>query len=80
MSFKVINSRRGIFSPHSLKTFICDSVEDINNLPRFGVLGKQDNDPRCNTACAYGSTALVCNGSITETYILTPNNEWTKKA
>ena len=79
MSFKVINSRRGIFSPFSLKAFICDSADDINNLPRFGILGRQDNDPISVCACAYGSTALVCNGSITETYILTPNNEWVKK-
>ena len=39
------------------------------------------NDPNDSVAdepCAYGSTAMVVTGSLTEVYILTPNNEWIK--
>ena len=79
MSFKVTNVYYHSDSACGVREFICDSVSDVANLPRFGVPGKQDGDPTSNEVCAYGSIAIVCDGSVTETYILTPNNEWTKK-
>lgn len=63
-----------------LKDFICDSVDDIAKLPKYGIRGTVENvsDRAVNDPCAIGSTALVCDSGegSSVVYILTPSNEW----
>ena len=61
---------------YALKQFICDSMDDIAKLPKYGVRGviESSYDLTINDPCAVGSTALVCGSS--KVYILTPSNEW----
>ena len=56
------------------------SITDIDKLPKYGIRGtlNDPNDTVVDEPCAYGSTAMVVTGSLTEVYILTPNNEWVK--
>lgn len=63
---------------HKHREYICDTEDDINLLPRYGIEGKfkDPTDSVGNAPCSIGSTALVC--STSEVYILAPNNEWTK--
>lgn len=62
------------------KDFICDSVDDIEKLPKYGVRGSIENisDLTINNPCAIGSTALICDSGdgSSAVYILTPSNEW----
>ena len=62
----------------STNEYICTTEADIAKLPRVGIDGTQDGHLEENNPCWYGSTAIVCSGSITEVYMLMPNNEWTK--
>lgn len=69
----------GKYNSSVLKDFICDSVDDIAKLPRYGIRGTIENvSSATNCPCAIGSTALVCdNGDgSSAVYILTPSNEW----
>lgn len=61
------------------KQYILNSASDIGKLPKSGIRGTQivDNDSSINDPCAFGSTAIVCTGTETDVYILTPDNEWT---
>ena len=63
---------------HSTNEYICTEEADIAKLPRVGTSGTQDSLPEENAPCWYGSTAILCTGSVTEVYMLMPNNEWTK--
>lgn len=65
---------------YALKEYICDSIDDVAKLPKYGVFGSFDDskDFTINNPCSIGSTALVCddgNGSCAM-YILSPSNEW----
>lgn len=75
-----ITSIGGHASSYSQKEYLLTDISDIDKLPKYGIRGTQA-DPMASVAdkpCAYGSTAIVCTGSLTEVYILTPNNEWVK--
>lgn len=61
------------------KEFLLTSVDEVLLLPKYGIEGQLvTNDTVTNKPCAIGSTAMVCTGTSTEVYILTPDNEWTK--
>ena len=67
---------RSIFRT-AVKSYDCTSVDDIANLPRFNIPGKQKlndgHDDINNAPCGYGSTALVKGGDV---YRLFPDHEW----
>lgn len=71
----------GHYNSSAYKEYLCDSIDDIQKLPKFGVYGSIDDssDFSINEPCAIGSTALVCdNGSgASAVYILNPSNKWT---
>lgn len=78
MAFK-ITQINGKPNSYSQKEYLLNDVSEISKLPRVGIRGTM-NDPQDSVAdepCAYGSTAMVCTGSATLVYILTPDNEWT---
>ena len=79
MAFKIIGVNGGANS-YSQKEYLLTNADDINKLPRVGVQGSQEvkNDTVTNDPCAVGSIALLVTGTVTEVYILTPNNEWVK--
>ena len=61
------------------KEFLLTSVTEIAMLPKYGIYGTLvTDDTVTNKPCAIGSTAMVCTGTSTDVYILTPDNEWTK--
>ncbi len=65
---------------YSQKTFLLTDVSDLTKLPTSNRKGTQNNpnDTVSDDYCAIGSTAMVCTGSSTDVYILTPNDEWVK--
>lgn len=63
--------------PHDVKSYICTSEDDIQNLPRVGILGKSDHDIS-NAPCWYGSEAVIADGTSTKVYVLNADNVWTK--
>ena len=65
---------------YSQKEYLLTDISDIDKLPKYGIRGtlNDPNDSVVDEPCAYGSTAMVVTGSLTEVYILTPNNEWVK--
>lgn len=75
-----ITSIGGKPSSYSQKEYLLTDISDIDKLPKYGIRGtlNDPNDTVADEPCAYGSTAMVCTGSSTEVYILTPNNEWVK--
>ena len=79
MSFKIIGVN-GQSNYYSQKEYLLTNAEDVKKLPRSGIKGTQEiyNDTVTNDPCAVGSTALLVTGTVTEVYILTPNNEWVK--
>lgn len=79
MGFK-ITAINGKPNAYNQKEYLLTDENQINLLPRYNVRGQLNdpNDSVVNEPCAYGSTAMVCTGSLTEVYILTPNNEWVK--
>ena len=43
----------------SIRHFHCETREDINNMPRVGIDGvEQENDKTAHKACGYGSDVL----------------------
>lgn len=77
LNIMMVNGRP---NSYVLKEYICDTVDDIAKLPKYGIRGtvKKSSNRQINEPCAIGSTALVCddgNGSAS-VYILTPSNEW----
>ena len=62
------------------KEYICDSIADIDKLPKDGIRGTFEDlaNPSINDPCEIGSTALVCEGSngLATVFILSPSNEW----
>ena len=62
------------------KAYICETPDDIQNLPKFKVKGTQvltdADDPTTNEPCNYASEATVTNPF--SGYILGANNEWEK--
>lgn len=63
----------------AMKEFICNSIEDIARLPRYGIGGTIENmtDFTINYPCAIGSTALVVSdGGLLAVYILSATNKW----
>ena len=79
MSFKIIGAN-GNPNSYLQKEYLLTNAEDVNKLPRVGIKGTQEicNDTVTNDPCAVGSMALVVTGTVTEAYILTPDNEWVK--
>lgn len=75
-----ITSIGGNPNSYSQKEYLLTDISDIDKLPKCGIRGtlNDPNDSVADEPCAYGSTAMVCTGSLTEVYILTPNNEWVK--
>lgn len=79
--FRAIKTQWSISA--ELKEFLCSSVDDISKLPKFGIEGTQVdseymNNEEDNEPCMYGSTAMVCDGSVSDVYILNPDNNWVK--
>ena len=64
--------------PGVLCEYLCSSAADIEELPKFGIPGTQEDSDFDNRPCGYGSIAVICTGEVTEVYTLTPDNEWTK--
>jgi hypothetical protein len=60
------------------KSYICDTPDDIQNLPRFKIEGTQilteDDDPTTNKPCNYASEAIVT--SPFSGYMLNASNTW----
>ena len=75
-----ITSIGGHANSYSQKEYLLTSISDIDKLPKYGIKGtlNDPNDSVSDEPCSYGSTAVVVDGSTTEVYILTPNNEWVK--
>lgn len=75
-----ITSIGGEPNSYSQKKYLLTNISDLDKLPKCGVRGmlNDPNDSVADEPCAYGSTAMVVTGSLTEVYILTPNNEWIK--
>ena len=75
-----ITSIGGHANSYSQKEYLLTDILDLDKLPKYGIRGtlNDPNDSVSDEPCAYGSTAMVCTGSLTEVYILTPNNEWVK--
>ena len=75
-----ITSIGGHANSYSQKEYLLTDTSDIDKLPKYGIRGtlNDPNDSVSDEPCAYGSTAIVVDGSTTEVYILTPNNEWVK--
>ena len=75
-----ITSIGGKPNSYSQKEYLLTDISDIDKLPKYGIRGtlNDPNDTVVDEPCAYGSTAMVCTGSLTAVYILTPNNEWVK--
>lgn len=65
---------------HNYKDYLLTDISQLDLLPRYGIRGtiNDPNDSEADEPCAYGSKATVVTGSMTNIYILTPNNEWTK--
>lgn len=66
--------------PGAVKEYTCTSTADVDNLPRFGIDGKQAGTPFDNAPCGYGSQAVVVNktNNTMSGYVLDAENEWTK--
>ena len=63
---------------YNKKQYILGDISDLDKLPKVGIRGTM-NDPNDSVAdepCAVGSEAIYADGTTTEVYILTPNNEW----
>ena len=74
-----ITAINGQTNASDTKEFLLTSVDEITKLPRNGIEGTLETaDTVTNKPCAIGSTAMVCTGTSTEVYILTPDNEWVK--
>ena len=75
-----ITSIGGEPNSYSQKEYLLTNISDLDKLPKCGIRGmlNDPNDSVADEPCAYGSTAMVVTGSLTEVYILTPNNEWIK--
>lgn len=80
MAYKVADTIAPKKPPHNyaVKDYICDSPDDINNLPRFGIEGTQllndGEDRETNEPCYYGSSATVAEPF--SGYTLKPSNQW----
>lgn len=65
---------------YALREYVCDSIDDVAKLPKYGIRGTFDDskDFIINDPCAIGSMALVCDGGngSCAVYILSPSNEW----
>ena len=75
-----ITSIGGRANSYSQKEYLLTDISDLDKLPKYGIRGalNDPDDSVIDEYCAYGSTAMVVTGSLTEVYILTPNNEWVK--
>lgn len=75
-----ITTYNGMPNSPETKEYLCTSLDDLAKLPRYGIRGTQnvDNETVDDDPCAIGSEALICTGTSTEVYKLTPDNEWTK--
>lgn len=63
-------------TPGNKKSFMCDYLSDVDNLPRMGIEGKhQDGDTVSSMSCIYGSDCFVIENS--SVWILRKDtNEW----
>ena len=75
-----ITSIGGKPNSYSQKEYLLTDSSFIDKLPKYGIRGtlNDPNDSVSDEPCAYGSTAVCVDGTSTEVYILTPNNEWVK--
>ena len=82
MGFKVERIISPKCFPHyyATKAYVCSSASDIQNLPKFGIVGAQLSDEEGsdieNEPCNYGSEAVVTRPF--SGYKLSPENEWDK--
>lgn len=60
------------------KQYTLNDKNDINKLPKVGVVGTGGLTEDDNKPALYGSKAIVTDSESTEVYILTPDNKWTK--
>lgn len=78
MSFKLCGMDDRSIYETPVKSYTCTSVDDIDNLPKFGIAGTQvlcAHDSVDNSPCGYGSTAVVKGNGV---WMLYPDNEWAK--
>ena len=73
-----ITAINGQVNSTDTKEFLLTSTDEVLLLPKYGVEGRLvAYDTVKNEPCAISSTAMVVTGSVTDVYILTPDNEWT---
>lgn len=79
MSYIQVIAENGKYA-YNHKEYLLTDTSQLDLLPKYGIKGtiNDPNDSDANEPCAYGSKATVVTGSMTNIYILTPNNEWTK--
>lgn len=65
--------------PSKRRLYLLTEFGDISKLPRCGIPGTQGTNVTDDEPCSYGSKAILCTGTDTTEYILTPDNNWTKK-
>lgn len=81
MAYKAkLAAASGYASKYPIIDFVCDTADDIKNLPKFGIEGTQflgdGEDYITNRPVYYGSSATVAKPF--SGYTLFPNNEWVK--
>lgn len=73
-----IISPKGHPSPYAIKDFICDTPDDVEKLPKFGIEGTQQlndgEDYVTNEPVYYNSSATVVEPY--SGYVLAPSNNW----
>lgn len=79
MSYIQVIAENGKYA-YNHKEYLLTDISQLDLLPKYGIKGtiNDPNDSDANEPCAYGSTAMICNGSSTVVYILSPDNEWVK--
>lgn len=74
----IITKVSGQYNAGGTREFLISSATDVAKLPKSDVVGTLDGDTVINRPCAIGSTALLVTDSVTEVYILSPENTWVK--
>ena len=75
--YQITAPRDGV-KKYATKEFICDTPDDIQNLPKYGIEGTQflndGDDIYHNEPVDYGSTAIVAEPY--SGHVLKPSNDW----
>jgi hypothetical protein len=76
--FKMMISPANALSKRAVKAYVCDTPDDVRNLPKVGVKGTQvlndGEDHFNNEECNYGSEATAVEPF--SGFVLNASNEW----